>query len=304
MNEHYKPNHSDFLIHWTGKDIDEKYDSGWTTRSSSITNKTVTELYLKRLKSILKNGLWLTKDPQSEFLNINGNKIKRPFVARTCFTEYRLSSVRSHASDYGRLGIGFKRPFVLNRMGGPMIYYQQKWADNWFFPPHYEGVNSQYRSNDFFACFLKPMIKKESSDISMVYRYYDESEWRIIYSQEIEEHLKQQNKTGIMKHFKKPSNLECYINENNSCKPEYLIPIRDKESVLDEWFALIIYPSIQVKVEAESDKDIRDLLNKRPNNETKEIEIKKIKNLNYNKTAPWEKYNKVTEIELDACRNF
>lgn len=292
MNEYYKPNHSDFLIHWTGKDIDEDYDPCWTTRSSSITNKIVTELYLKRLKSILKNGLWLTKDQQSEFLNINGNKIKRPFVARTCFTELKLSSVRSHASDYGRLGIGFKRPFVLNRMGGPMIYYQQKWADNWFFPPYYEGVNSQYKSNDFFACFLKPMIKEESSDISMVYRYYDESEWRIIYSPEIEEHLKKLNKTSITEIFNKPSNMEEFETNNNSCKPEYLI------SVQDEWLALIIYPSIQVKVEAEADEDIRDLLYK----------IKPFKKptykLNYKKTRPWEPYNKLTEIELDACRNF
>jgi hypothetical protein len=54
--------HSDFLIHWTGKDIDENLI------------------------------------------------IDVPAVPQTCFTELKLSQSRAHAREYGRLGIGGKRP--------------------------------------------------------------------------------------------------------------------------------------------------------------------------------------------------
>lgn len=238
MYEHYKPSHSDFLIHWTGKDIDREYDPGWTNESSSITNKDTTQQYLRRLKGILKFGLWMTVDKESAFLHIGNKKVRRPCPARTCFTELKLSAVRSHAADYGRLGIGFKRPFVLGRMGGPMIYYQQKCPENWLFPP-YVGQNGQYKPDDFFACFLKPMVKK-SSDVTMVYRYYDESEWRIIYCQEIEDRLRKLNRTNVIGKIKKPTDIEVedsadYVNPNCDVKPEYLIPIDDRWLSSRKW---------------------------------------------------------------------
>ena len=40
--------HSDFLIHWTGKDIDEEYDKNWYDSDKSKTSKScnVSELYI------------------------------------------------------------------------------------------------------------------------------------------------------------------------------------------------------------------------------------------------------------------
>jgi len=59
--------HSDFLIHWTGKDIDNEYDQQWYQSDISKTNKScdVTGKYLKRLYDILQFGIWMTseKDP-------------------------------------------------------------------------------------------------------------------------------------------------------------------------------------------------------------------------------------------------
>ena len=61
--------HSDFLIHWTGKDIDNEYDESWYNSDKSKTSKSinVTDLYLKRLRDILTHGIWMTSEPESGF---------------------------------------------------------------------------------------------------------------------------------------------------------------------------------------------------------------------------------------------
>ena len=101
--------HSDFLIHWTGDDIDKDYDSNWWQSNKSEPNKAIIEPYLRRLKYILRYGLWMNQE--KGFVEFNGKKIKIPSVARACFTELRLSEARKHAQKFGRLGIGFKRFF-------------------------------------------------------------------------------------------------------------------------------------------------------------------------------------------------
>ena len=127
MHKYYRPFHSDFLIHWTGYDIEKKYNTlNWTGNHSSTVNSSVGNAYLERLKYILKYGLWLTIEGKDQYLEIKNRKIKRPNPPRVCFTELKLSYARSHAADFGRLGIGFKRFFVFDRLGGPMCYYQKE----------------------------------------------------------------------------------------------------------------------------------------------------------------------------------
>ncbi len=109
-----KPVHSDFLIYWTGNDFDK---DDWTGLYSSKTSPETTKLYLKRLWSILKYGLWVCESKGDEEIYVNKKTFLKPLVARTCFTELRLSEVRKHALRYGRLGIGVKRYFVFNRLG-------------------------------------------------------------------------------------------------------------------------------------------------------------------------------------------
>ncbi len=293
MYRHYNPVHSGYLIHWTGKDIDK--NSEWANEHSSKTTPAVTDLYLERLKYILKYGLWMTKNPEDEYLEICNEKIKRPYTARTCFTELKLSLVRAHAADYGRLGIGFKRPFLFDRLGAPMTYYHPA-RKNWFFPPFFSNPTGDILS-DYFACFLKHMTKK-SEDGTLQYKYYDESEWRIIYSDEIANKLKELNKNTYSEYFSKPSDInddkfQEYINQNGSVKPEYLIPIKDK------WFCMIIYPSLAVKIEAEANEEIQALLEHLKPTRPSNLKVGQNKN-----PSPLEKYSKPIEIDLDACRNF
>jgi hypothetical protein len=113
--------HSDFLIHWTGWDIDKQFDPDWKadTVSTRIRDGLV-EAYSQRLKDILRFGLWMTQSNDNQEIRVNGRKFAKPLVARTCFTELKLSEARKHAEKFGRLGIGVKRYFVFDRLGGPM----------------------------------------------------------------------------------------------------------------------------------------------------------------------------------------
>ena len=130
----HTPIHSDFLIHWTGKDIDNNYESDWASKHSSKTKDATAKAYLKRLKDILEYGLWMTKAEEDKTVYVNDIAINRPWAARACFTELKLSEARSHAESFGCLGIGFKRFFLFERFGSPMVYYSPMRRNCFFFP--------------------------------------------------------------------------------------------------------------------------------------------------------------------------
>ena len=291
----YVPIHSDFIIHWTGIDIDN--DKNWEKSNSSKTNKEETDLYLNRLKSILKYGLWMNKEKGDEFIDVDfpPHKIKRPLVSRTCFTELQLSKVRSHAKKFGRLGIGFKRFFLFDRNGGPMNYYCSE-SKNWIFYPALQN-NNKYGDDAYYSCFLKPMYKKSTDKETRKYSYYDESEWRIIYSEEIGKAF--ENLTHFFKTPKEWSeDFNKYLKEHCKNQPDYLIPLNTDGKTISRWFAMIIYPSLSAKVEAERDQEIRRLI------QTLKPEIKTPTNGEKTENAYYESYSKPLEVDLDACRNF
>ena len=113
--------HSDFLMYWTGKDIDDEYDKNWYESDKSKTNivHKVNNLYLTRLYNTLKYGLWMTEADEGE-LCFGGSNMTIPLVPKTCFTELKLSESRKHARKFGRLGIGVKRNFLFDRSGRPL----------------------------------------------------------------------------------------------------------------------------------------------------------------------------------------
>lgn len=269
--------HSDFLIYWTGKDIDSKYDQQWHQSDKSKTNKScdVSEQYLKRLLNILKFGLWMTEENEQPFC-FNGKSITVPSTPKTCFTELKLSESRKHARQYGRLGIGVKRPFVFSRSGCPVIYYGF----------HRSSLNDTFLQNtvqDLTDKTLLNFFKPMNSSTTLNYDFYAESEWRIIFFQEllnkklIVDPRDSQN-TAHHAYFQSLS-----PDEQNKLK--YLIPI-------DGWFAMIIYPSLDVKNKAQQGAS-----------NVIQTEIERIKNLPDHGNSV-EGGNWPIEVDLDACRNF
>ena len=237
------PVHSDFLIHWTGNDLDALSPPDRDVRASSPGEDSEPwQKYLDRLKSILKFGLWMTAEGGA--VQHGDKEVARLApTPRTCFTELKLSTARLHASRYGRLGIGFKRPFVVERGGRPVWYYP-KWGPSGFWER--AGVGKEILEG-YFGCFLKPMNEMRSG--SLDYTLYDESEWRIVYSDWLADKgpaLLPREVNGFAQYM---ASLPA-----GSREPCYLL------HVVSRWLAIIIYPDIQTKREATKDKELRCLL--------------------------------------------
>ena len=110
--------HRHQLFHWIGNHIE-------SSRSNKLSNHQRSE-YIKCLKTALndKMGLWAKVPRDPDYLG-DGSliKINKPI---TCFTEWSLTQSRHHTSQYGRLGLGFSKKFVLDRSGQPVAYVLNK----------------------------------------------------------------------------------------------------------------------------------------------------------------------------------
>jgi hypothetical protein len=171
--------HSDFLIHWTGDDIDHKHHPNWDGNAQyrSLTDDHVTQLYLDRLRNIVAYGLWMTEEGESIF-KIGGEEIHCPSIPKCCFTELKLSESRRHARLYGRLGIGVKRKFLFSRHGRPVAYYgfrQESHEDKFL-----EACSKELQDRVLLN-FFKPM--NSTGDLN--YDLYSESEWRLLFFPEL-----------------------------------------------------------------------------------------------------------------------
>ena len=176
------------------------------------------------------------------------------------------------------------------RKGAPVIYFREEFG-NWFFVSFEKGKEGEISipDNAWWAYYLKSMNEGETNLGYMQYKNFDESEWRVIFSEEIRKKLG--DISGINK-CPEDDEFSRYLNDcrvPESKKPQYLLK-------LDKWFSIIIYPSLAVKVAAESDDYIRKHI--------EDIKPKLSTSGNPGSSAAFEKYSKPFEINLDACRNF
>jgi len=169
--------HSRFLVHWTGRDISMK--------KPRDLSQSEMESFVERLKAIIRDGLRMTRGQETIYGKLNTNiKISTP---RICFTEVRLSQAEKHAQEYGLMGIGLSRKFVLSRYGNPVFYVQN--GDRGIVVENLDLVRTSvsHDSNVLKAFevalgFLKNMSDKNKESL----KYYDEMEWRIIHSDLLE----------------------------------------------------------------------------------------------------------------------
>jgi len=181
----------------------------------------IAERYLQRLRETLKFRLWVVEDtPElgkpsstSRCSRDDGRYKDTPGVARTCFTELKLSDARRHAYQYGRLGFGVKRTYLFRRGGRPMIYVGPQRTDvpgNWN-PSYPDWITGQrpggataLTPDDVAWTFVKYM--SETEDLS--FTYYSESEWRIICPDRFSKALKIALESTEPEKFKKFAEFE------------------------------------------------------------------------------------------------
>ncbi len=210
---------SDFLIHWTGKDI---------ALDPSTLRDTERADYIDRLASILANGFWMTIFDE----RIQGNngawiEYETPI---TCFTEVRLSQTLSHARQYGLMGIGVSRQFVLDRRGGPVHYVRNH--ENECVVGNVQEVLKVLKDLgrpkllEYFAVnssFIKGMSNANKDD----FWYLNEQEWRIVHTYSQEEARN--------------------IVATDDPPPPYRIPVRPGD------VRIVVFPDDQTRTKARSD---------------------------------------------------
>ena len=288
--EFRRTEHSDILMHWTGYDIDKDDEEmqclenvSWRRfclrpidRPSLIDHWGIAERYLQRVRDILRFGLWMVEEKPagkavlSTSISEHDGRFQDTSIARACFTELKLSEARKHAYEFGRLGFGVKRTYLFRRAGLPMVYVGPQRADPPKHPnPEYPNwISGPLSENDEGCSYLKFMSEVE--DLS--FKYYSESEWRIVCplccgrkNEAVEKVMQKinglivdanENLSEVVEKYGNDTSeddLKKFLDEHKEEGPRYLLP-------LDFELAVIVYPSPKIKILSEQDPEIRELI--------------------------------------------
>ena len=212
---------SDFLVHWTGKDIG--------LDPSTLTN-VAKQKYVDRLFSILDSGFWMTEPPEPEHVQGNGESWFKYRTPQVCFTEIRMTQVLAHAQVYGLAGIVVSRKFVLDRFGTPVIYVRNHQNEtlvtnlnvvlNYLETRDTAGdstaTNAKNALGDAIAR-LKAMSSINTDD----FKYLEEQEWRVIHLFRLEDdRFARPNGGGHPKYFLNlaPVDVQGLVFPDNDCR--------------------------------------------------------------------------------------
>lgn len=174
--------HTKFLVHWTGKDFHIPLTNPLDDR--------IRKHYVDRLADILQNGFWMQRNlEETERIHDPDGEWIQTAVSRTCFTEIKLRMAKTHAQQYGHLGIGVTRRFVTDRFGNPVFYVSN--GDQANIVACVRKVTNYLEKADpevleefkIISAYLKKMGEQNSNDLI----YYDELEWRITHLTRLEE---------------------------------------------------------------------------------------------------------------------
>jgi hypothetical protein len=217
---------SNFLIHWTGKDI---------ANDRRAMNDDQRRRYVDRLRATLASGLWMMT-PEEKLKGKDGAWIEYR-TPMTCFTEIRLSRAEEHTGRYGLLGLVVDRAFVLDRDGGPVHYVRNGPEDGiignaaQFVTPEADrrlSAPTDLRpARNLNFSFLKAMSSYGTDD----FVFLEEHEWRIVHT------FRQQENGNI-----RPS---------GTTRPQFFIHIQPHH------LRLLIFPDLGTRSLAFSDPDLK-----------------------------------------------
>ena len=109
--------HRQQLFHWIGGDLDRQ-----NGRRTVLRDDLVKEC-LQRLRGSLEHGLWVKSPryPEQFALRRRHFSLAAPIA---CFTEWSLGESLPHTAEYGRIGFGFPKRWVIERGGQSVTYFR------------------------------------------------------------------------------------------------------------------------------------------------------------------------------------
>lgn len=165
-----RPTRTSLLVHWTGRGLPDPATSEGKTQ------------YVDRLKSICIDGLYLNcPDTEDILRSVQKTDRRIPRLPCVCFTEVRIHEAFRFARDYGRLGVGFRREYLLKYGFNPVFYLRS--ANHGIANTNISALpdlvtKSNQQAADVILAYCKPMNEVDEPEL----KYYEEHEWRIVYA--------------------------------------------------------------------------------------------------------------------------
>lgn len=107
------------LFYWMGRSIDEK------NKGRKVLSDALVDLALTQLRGSFENGLWVKTPRYPEQFDFGRWRLSLELPI-TCFTEWSLAESLPHTMEYGRIGLGFPKRWVIERGGQPVTYFRHQ----------------------------------------------------------------------------------------------------------------------------------------------------------------------------------
>jgi len=109
--------HRQQLFYWMGRSIDQQ------NGRRKLLNEALVQAVLRQLKGSLEHGLWVKKPrfPERFELRQQAFALDLPIA---CFTEWSLGESLPHTMEYGRIGLGFPKRWVIEQGGQSVTYFR------------------------------------------------------------------------------------------------------------------------------------------------------------------------------------
>lgn len=109
--------HRQQLFYWMGRSIDER-----NGKRKLLSDELVSEV-LRQLRGSLEHGLWVKRPRYPEKFELRGSAFALDLPI-ACFTEWSLGESLPHTAEYGRIGLGFPKRWVIERGGQSVTYFR------------------------------------------------------------------------------------------------------------------------------------------------------------------------------------
>jgi len=109
--------HRQQLFYWMGRSIDDR-----NGKRKVLSDELVAEV-LRQLRGSLEHGLWVKRPRYPESFELRGSAFALDLPI-ACFTEWSLGESLPHTAEYGRIGLGFPKRWVIERGGQSVTYFR------------------------------------------------------------------------------------------------------------------------------------------------------------------------------------
>lgn len=140
--------HRQQLFYWMGRSIDDRNGKRKLLRDDLV------QEVLRQLRGSLEHGLWVKKPRIPEKFELRGNAFALDLPI-ACFTEWSLGESLPHTAEYGRIGLGFPKRWVIERGGQSVTYFRHN-AKGSFLPAVFKLLAAQGTSDSHGFWKSKP----------------------------------------------------------------------------------------------------------------------------------------------------